>query len=79
MHTCQKSRSRIYKDCRIINTRKYDAPMLKILPYTKTKSQNAAWHRGASEWNELDPETRAIETYQKFKSMQKNVMKHLLL
>ena len=74
-----KSRPPIYKDNRKINTRKYDAPVLKIPLYTKTKSQNAAWYGDASEWNELDPDTRAIETYQKFKLMQKNSMEHLLL
>ena len=74
-----KLRSPMYKDNRIINTRKYDAPMLKIPPYTKTKSQNAAWYRGVSEWNKLDPDTRAIETYQEFTLMQKNLMKCLLL
>ena len=54
------------KDNRIINMRKYDAPVLKIPPYTKTKSQNAARYRVASEWNELNHDTRAIETHQKF-------------
>ena len=70
-----KSRSPLHTDNR--NTRKYD--YILVPPYIKAKSQRAAWYRGASAWNELEPEMRAIETYHKFKAKQKYLMKRLLL
>ena len=74
-----ESRQGKYQDNRQINTRKYDGPVLTVPPFIKTKSQSAVWYRGSSEWNDLDPELRSINTYNKFKLMQKNLMKDLLL
>ena len=75
----KKSKELQYIDNRQINTRKYDATVLIVPPYTKTKSQNATWYRGASSWNEIDPELRSINTFNKFKNYHKKALKNLLL
>ena len=74
-----KSRDTEYQDKRLLNTRKYDGPVLPIPTFIKTKPQNAAWYRGASAWNLFDPEMRTVDTYTKFKFKQKCLMKNLLL
>ena len=75
----KKSRDLNYIDGRIINTRKYDAPVVMVPPFTKVKSQLAARYRGASAWNDIEPELRSINTFKKFKEKQKRALKILIL
>ena len=66
----KKLRETKYQDNRQINTRKYDAPVLLVRPYAETKSQSAVWY--------IEPEMRAINTFDLFKSRQKKALFTLL-
>ena len=64
-------------DDRDIQTRQRDAPVFKTIIPKCEKYKHRVYYNGAVLWNSLPPETRNIDSYNSFKSHQKQKMLEL--
>ena len=70
----KRSQDESYLDKREVNTRERDANVFKVFIAKGEAYKRSVLYKGAVEWNNLEVETRNINSYLAFKNKQKNWM-----
>ena len=70
----KRSQEESYLDKREVNTRERDANVFKVFIPKGEAYKRSVLYKGAVEWNNLEVETRNINSYLAFKNKQKNWM-----
>ena len=68
----KRSQDESYLDKREVNTRERDAKVFKVFIPKGEAYKGSVLYKGAVEWNNLEVETRNINSYLAFKNKQKN-------
>ena len=68
----------IYIDNTEFNTRRRDAVIMKISRVECRMYERSVYHRGAKEWTSLPVYDRSLESYNRFKSLQKHWLKSMV-